>query len=141
LRSQVRRANLQAQFSLVGNVNDIGRLVTESDVVLLPSRSEGIPFIVLEAFALQRPVVCPRVAALDEVVNAGTGILVETGPGEVQRFAMAIQSLLNDPVRRQGMGEAGRRLVEREYDQARSRRQYQELFAPRAAARVARSSA
>jgi glycosyltransferase involved in cell wall biosynthesis len=65
---------------------------------------------------------------------------VETGPEEVERFAMAIQSLLNDPARLRAMGEAGRRLVEREYDQARSRRQYQELFAPSAAAWLAHST-
>jgi glycosyltransferase involved in cell wall biosynthesis len=54
---------------------------------------------------------------------------VKTGQGEVRRFAMALQSLLSDPRRRRAMGEAGRRMVERDYDQARSRRQYQELFA------------
>ena len=140
LRSDVRRANLQAQFSLVGNVGDIRPLLTESDVVLLPTHSEGIPFIVLEAFALQRPVVCSRVGALDEVVTPGTGILVETGRGAVERFAMAIQSLLNDPARLREMGETGRRLVEREYDQARARRQYRDLFAPSAAAQMAHST-
>jgi glycosyltransferase involved in cell wall biosynthesis len=140
LRSHVRRANLQAQFSLLGTVSDIRPLLAESDVLLLPARSEGIPFIVLEAFALQRPVVCSRVGALDEVVNSGTGILIDTGPGEVEQFAMAIQSLLDDPARRREMGEAGRRLVEREYDQVRNRRQYRELFAPSAAARMAHST-
>jgi glycosyltransferase involved in cell wall biosynthesis/GT2 family glycosyltransferase len=140
LRSDVRRANLQAQFSLVGTVSDIRPLLTESDVVLFPSRSEGIPFVVLEAFALQRPVVCSGVGALDEVVTPGTGILVKTGPGNVERFAMAIQSLLDDPARRREMGEAGRRLVEQEYDQARSRRQYREVFAPSAAVQMAHST-
>jgi glycosyltransferase involved in cell wall biosynthesis len=98
-------------------------------VVVLPSQWEGIPFIVLEALALERPVVCSQVGALDEVVSPHTGILVKTGQGEVRRFAMALQSLLSDPRRRRAMGEAGRRMVERDYDQARSRRQYQELFA------------
>jgi glycosyltransferase involved in cell wall biosynthesis len=140
-RTHVLRANLQSQFSLLDAVRDIRPPLAESDVVLLPSRSEaGIPLIVLEAFALQRPVVCSRVGALDEVVNSDTGILVETGPGEVERFAVAIQSLLNDPARRRAMGQAGRRLVEREYDLARGRRQYEELFAPKAAPQTAHSS-
>jgi glycosyltransferase involved in cell wall biosynthesis len=129
LQDRVQGAKLREEFVFLGAVDDIRPVLAQAHVVVLPSQWEGIPFIVLEALALERPVVCSQVGALDEVVSPHTGILVKTGQGEVRRFAMALQSLLSDPRRRRAMGEAGRRMVERDYDQARSRRQYQELFA------------
>ena len=129
LLESVRRAKLESMFSLLGMVDDIRPLVEESDIVVVPSRSEGIPLIVLEAFASQRPVVCSRVGAVDEVVDGATGALIETGAGEARRFAIAIHALLENPRQRDEMGKAGRRVVEELYDRSRCQMQYRELFA------------
>jgi glycosyltransferase involved in cell wall biosynthesis len=128
LLESVRRAKLEAMFSLLGMVDDIRPLLEESDIVVVPSRWEGIPLIVLEAFATQRPVVCSRVGAVDEAVDRTTGVLVETGVGEARRFAAAIHSLLENPRLRDEMGKAGRRRVEEVYDRSRCQAQYRELF-------------
>jgi glycosyltransferase involved in cell wall biosynthesis len=84
--------------------------------------------IAIEAFAATRPVVCARVGAAAEVVNADTGVLVDPGPQEAARFAAALDDLLSNPQRRQTLGLAGRRLVENEYDAARARRAYREIL-------------
>lgn len=136
LQARVRRAKLETMFVFLGMVEDMRPVYAESDVVVAPSRMEGIPLVVLEAFASERPVVCSRVGALEEAVDAETGILVKTGPEENRRFAMAIHSLLEDPVRRREMGAAGRRRVARMHDRTRCRLQYQEIFGERGRARV-----
>jgi glycosyltransferase involved in cell wall biosynthesis len=128
LLESVRRAKLETMFSFLGMVDDIRPLLDESDIVVVPSRSEGIPLIVLEAFASQRPVVCSRVGAVDEAVDGATGVLIETGAGESRRFAVAIHSLLENPRQRDEMGKAGRRRVEELYDRSRCQAQYRELF-------------
>jgi glycosyltransferase involved in cell wall biosynthesis len=128
LLESVRRAKLDAMFIFLGMVDDIRPMLEESDIVVVPSRSEGIPLIVLEAFASQRPVVCSRVGAVDEVVDGATGVLVEMGAGEARRFAIAIHSLLENPRQRDEMGKAGRRRVEELYDRSRCQTQYRELF-------------
>jgi glycosyltransferase involved in cell wall biosynthesis len=128
LFESVRRAKLETMFQLLGVVDDIRPLLEESDIVVVPSRSEGIPLIVLEAFASQRPVVCSKVGAVDEAVDGSTGVLVETGADEARRFAEAIHSLLEDPRRREEMGKAGRRQVEQLHDLSRCQTLYQELF-------------
>ena len=129
LRKRVRRAGLDSVFKLLGHVATMPATLAETDVVVLPSRAEGIPLVVLEAFAVGRPVICSRVGALAEVVDSSSGILIERGPGEAARFAAAVQSLLADPEPRREMGQAGRRKVEAEYDQRQSRRAYLDLFA------------
>ena len=129
LRTRLRRAGLEQGFVLLGHVDDMPELFAEADVVVVPSLAEGIPLSVLEALATAKPVVCSAVGAVSEVVDPSTGILIEPGPGMARRFAIALQRLLDDPVLRGAMGQAGRRRVETEYDKRQSRQAYRDLFA------------
>lgn len=76
-----------------------------ADVCLVPSRSESFGLVALEAAACGTPVVATSVGGLRSVVVDGvTGLGVDDrDPG---RWAMAIDSLLDDPVRRRAMGAA-----------------------------------
>ena len=77
------------------------------DVFVLPSRWEGLPFVVLEAMAHAKPVVATTVDGVPEAVVEGvTGLLVPTDG--VEPLAAAIASLLDDPTRRAAFGAAGR---------------------------------
>jgi len=129
LRIRVRRAGLDSVFALPGHVDDMPTVLAGADVVVLPSQAEGIPLVVLEAMAVARPVVCSRVGAVAEVVDSSNGILIEPGPGEARRFAVALQQLLNNPGERDAMGRAGRRKVEAEYDRRQSWKAYLDLLA------------
>lgn len=129
LKARLQRGGLEALFTLLGHVDDVPALLAESDLVVVPSEAEGIPLIALEAFATERPVLCSRVGAAAEVVDTTTGVLVDPGPGEAARFAVALDALLKDPRRRMQMGQAGRRRVEAEYSRERAQQAYRELFA------------
>ena len=129
LRIRVRRAGLDSVFARPGHVDDMPKVLAGADVVVLPSQAEGIPLVVLEAMAVARPVVCSRVGAVAEVVDSSNGILIEPGPGEATRFAVALQQLLNNPGERDAMGRAGRRKVEAEYDRRQSWKAYRDLLA------------
>jgi glycosyltransferase involved in cell wall biosynthesis len=66
-----------------------------ADLVVLPSRWEGLPLTVLEAFACGRPVVASRVAGLAEVVPAAVGALVR--PDDPAALGDALARRLRDP--------------------------------------------
>ena len=91
----------------VGEVNTGSFWCAAADVVVLPSLSEGIPRVILEAMAAARPIVATNVPGTREIVEHGvTGLLVDAcAPAQL---ADAIASLFADPARRSRMGMAAR---------------------------------
>ena len=98
----------------IGRCQDIGRVLSISDVCVLSSRSEGFSNSILEYMAAGRPVVATDVGgAREAIVQGETGYLVAAG--DHQRLAQHIVSLLLDPERARAMGEAGRRVVNEKF--------------------------
>ncbi|HVP01395.1 MAG TPA: glycosyltransferase, partial [Solirubrobacteraceae bacterium] len=82
-------------------------LMAAADVVVQPSRNEGLSITVLEAMAAGRPVVASDVGGTRESVADGvTGVLVP--PGRPDALAAALDALLRDPRRRAALGAAAR---------------------------------
>jgi glycosyltransferase involved in cell wall biosynthesis len=130
LSARVKRGGLAELFEFHGHVPDIAPLLADCDLLVLPSRAEGVPLVILEAFAASRPVIASSVGAVPEIVSEHTGILVPLAAGEVEAFAGGIDGLLNDPERRRAMGENGRRMVATDYTVEAARRKYRSLFEP-----------
>ena len=128
VREEVRRAGLEKQFDFRGHVDEMPPLYAACDVVILPSRSEGVPLVVLEAMASGRPVVASKVGAVQEAVDGDCGVLIESGKREAGAFAEALHRLLENPAERARMGQAGRRKVEQNYDRKRTHEEYRRLF-------------
>ncbi len=128
LAAKVKRAGLAELFEFHGHVPDIAPLLADCDMLVLPSRAEGVPLVILEAFAAWRPVIASSVGAIPEVVNAQTGVLVPLGAGEVEAFAGGINRLLQDPEKRRALGENGRRMVAADYTLEAARQNYRSLF-------------
>jgi glycosyltransferase involved in cell wall biosynthesis len=98
------------QCVFTGIRSDIADLLSVVEVVVLPSHSEGLPFVLLEAMALAKPVVATRVGGNPEVVEDGkTGLLVP--PGDPKALAEAIAFLLDHPDDAACMGKRGRERV------------------------------
>ncbi len=89
---------------------DLAALLDRSTCLVLPSRSEGLPRIVLEAMARGRAVVASDVGGMRELVDASSGRLV---PAEdTLALADALVEVLGDRRLAAAMGEAGRRRAE-----------------------------
>ncbi|MGD2059633.1 MAG: glycosyltransferase family 4 protein [Acidimicrobiia bacterium] len=95
-----------ARVTLSGSVDDIRDDLAWADLLLLTSRTEGLPGVVLEAAAAGVPTVAVDVGGLGEAVSHGvTGLLVTR---EVDDIAAAIKDLAANPRRIAEMGEAAR---------------------------------
>ena len=116
---------------LWGQRSDMPEVLTAAHLVVLPSYREGLPKVLLEAAACGRAVVTTDVPGCRDAIDPGvTGVLVPVRNAEA--LAEAIEGLINDPVRCQAMGNAGRALAERAFDVrqvvAAHLRIYQELI-------------
>src|SRR5439155_14661673 len=85
--------------------------MASADLLVLPSQTEGLPVVVLEAMAAGLPVVATHVGGIPEAVSDGeTGLLVP--PRDPDAVAEAIQRIVADAALRQHVVAAARRNVE-----------------------------
>jgi glycosyltransferase involved in cell wall biosynthesis len=88
-------------------------LLARATLFILPSLSENFGNVILEALAMETPVVVtPEVGLAADIARDGTGLVAN---GEPRALAAAIDSLLHDPRRRAAMGSQGRRVVGERY--------------------------
>jgi glycosyltransferase involved in cell wall biosynthesis len=101
---------LDGRISFLGHVPDIESFLASCDVVVLTSKArsiEGSPNTLLEAMAMERPIVSTQVGGVAEAITDGVeGFLVEEG--DAPAFAERLLRLLADGELRHRMGAAGR---------------------------------
>lgn len=120
------RADLEAQAARLGlgdaveftgyiGMDGVARRLNAADIFVLPSFAEGVPVVLMEAMAARMPVIGPKVAGVEELVEDGvSGFAVP--PGDVDTLGARIGELLEDAGRRAKMGVSGRNRVETAFD-------------------------
>lgn len=107
LEARVAELGLTGRVVLPGFRSDLDSLIGAADVVVLPSFTEGLPNVALEASAAGVPVVATAVGGIPEVISDGeTGTLVPAG--QPTALAAAVIDLLRDPALRSSFGNAAR---------------------------------
>ncbi|HWF60297.1 MAG TPA: glycosyltransferase family 4 protein [Nitrospira sp.] len=110
LRALAREKGVEQSCRFAGARNDVVDWYAAADVVVLPSLSEGFPFVVLEALAMSRPVVATHVGGVPEIIHDGsTGLLVP--PRSSQALESAIRNVLRDPDWAARMAKVGQKEV------------------------------
>lgn len=99
---------------LRGGLHGGDRAGDRENLFVMSSLQEGTPIAILEAMAMERPVVGTQIAGIPEqVVDGKTGLLLP--PGDAGLLGDAILQLLRDPVARAEMGQNARKRVELEF--------------------------
>ncbi len=127
LQKQIHAAGLGQSFVLAGFRADLDRFLPHFDLLALPSYTEGMPNVVLEAFASGVPVVATAVGGTPEVIEDGiSGYLVPAGDGETmaERICQALDNAEELP----DMGRRGRMCVQEKFGFATQAELYRGLF-------------
>jgi len=96
LMDRVREIGLQERFLFLGLRSDVLQILSCADLFAFPSFAEGLPNSVLEAAALNVPVVATSVGGIPEIIQDGvSGLLVQ--PKDPQGLSEAILKILRNP--------------------------------------------
>jgi glycosyltransferase involved in cell wall biosynthesis len=112
LDALVRRHGLEEGVTFLGSVPDAWGVLSAIDVFVLPSVKEGLPYALLEAMAVGKPIVATRVGGIPEVARDGRCALL-VPPKDPQALSEAICQLIQDPAFSARLaGEARRAFLE-----------------------------
>jgi glycosyltransferase involved in cell wall biosynthesis len=121
LQKFVRGKNMEDTVSYCGYLSGKQKdsFFRKADIFALPSYSEAMPVVILEAMAYALPVVSTRVGAIPELIdNNVNGYLVE--PGNMDSLFTSLVNLVCDPVKRERFGTKGKMIVELNFNLRRS---------------------
>jgi len=127
----VKKYNIQNNVIFLEERTDIDELYSLMDIFVLPTHREGVGASILEASAMERPVIVNNTGGCPEAVDDGkTGILVPLK--NVEKLYEAIIYLFDNPEKAREMGRLGRRKILKEFNETlvfdRIKTEYQRLI-------------
>jgi glycosyltransferase involved in cell wall biosynthesis len=125
LEAQAAALGISGVTSFLGHRTDIDAFYEHIELVVIPSRSEGMPNVLLEAIRADVPVVATSVGAIPTVVGSRSGVLL-VPPGEPGPLADAMLRGLAEL--RSNEARNGREAIAREYSLERRARLLHNLY-------------
>lgn len=113
LKELVKRYELESEIHFPGWIKDKEKssYLEQSDVLILPSYSEGMPVSILESKDYGLPVIASNVGAIPDIVQNGkNGFIIE--PGDVESLANKMQIYIEDSELLQNHSQSSRNSVE-----------------------------
>ncbi len=127
LMERAHALGLSENIVFLGIRNDVPRVLSATDVLLLPSLSEGLPYVLLEALAMGKVVIASEVDGVKEVMPTGEeGYLVP--PSSPDKLMEALLTAHWNKDDAQTRAETGRRRVQREYDLRKTLARWESLY-------------
>lgn len=127
LEAHAAARSLGSALHFAGLREDVRAALSAFDVLMISSRFEGLPLVLLEAMAASTPVVATAVGGVPEVVIDGeTGLLLEDA--DAAALAGAVAGLLTDPERRHRLARAAAAHVTDHFSAEAAQRQLEKLY-------------
>lgn len=116
-RVQVEKRLKGPHIIAPGYRKDIPELLAVSDVFVLPSYREGLPRSIIEAMAMNKPVIATNIRGCrEEVIHDENGLLVKKG--DAKELYESMLAMADDRRMRERYGRRGREMVEEMFDEA-----------------------
>ena len=127
LMDDLRKKPDKSRVIFTGIRNDTPQIYSAMDIFVLPSLTEGLPMVLLEAMASKKPVVATKVGDVPRVLKDGeTGLLIE--PGSTGELADAILYLIQNEQKGKEIAERGYERVKAEFSSKIMAQRYVEVY-------------
>lgn len=127
LEARCRELGMESNVRFVGAVDDVSPHLQWSSVLVLPSHSEGIPRVLMEAFSAGVPVIGTAISGIQQLVSDGvTGLLVQVG--DVDGLAHALVRFATAPDDAQRMADKAREVVLTHFSAKRQAREFEHEY-------------
>jgi glycosyltransferase involved in cell wall biosynthesis len=127
IETTAKEKGFRNSIHLVGFRDDIPNVMSTIDLLILPSVWEGFGIVLIEAMAAEKPCVTTNISSMPEIViNGKTGYVVP--PENSGKLAEAIIELVQDPLKANGMGSEGKKVVQTKFTLKKMIDQYEHLF-------------
>ncbi len=123
----VDRLGLRDSVLFTGFQRDVRRIMATFDVAVLPSFFEGMGRVILEAMAMEKPVVASSVGGIPDLVQHGKNGLLVT-PGSVSELKSALLTLVRHLALAREMGKEGRKRISVEFSAGRMAQSVEKLY-------------
>lgn len=103
-----------SKISFLGYRTDNLDIMNAMDIFVLPSVKEGMPYVVLEAMSLGKPVLCTKVGALTDIIsNEKNGFIVN--PESEEELYNALKKIFNNKKILNDIGKKGKEFINKNY--------------------------
>lgn len=137
LEHLIPNLRLEKHVKLLGHLSrqELDAHYESCDVVVLTSRSEGIPLVLMEAMARGKTVLAPAITGIPELVRDGeTGFLYRAG--SLEDFTAKIETIRNSPAALPRLRHAARQYVLEHFDREKNLAAVADLFVSRITQKV-----
>lgn len=97
---------------ILGNRTDINKILSFTDILILPSSKEGLPLVILEAMAASTPIIASNVGSIPEILKNNVSGMIFNYPNFNQFYDILID-LYNNPAKRKYIGNNAKKEVQK----------------------------
>lgn len=129
IRNIINNSGIKENFILTGMVDSIAEVLADSYILLVTSKNEGIPLVILEAMAMEVPVISTDVGGIHEVINDNiNGYLVNPGDSVIELFTSKIIDLVSGNLNYGAIAAKTRETIVSKYSLETMGEEYQAVF-------------
>src|SRR5437773_1364291 len=129
LRQQIRKLGLENRVRFIGHQSqaELAFQMSEAAVLVLPSTSEGLGRVIIEAMATATPAIGSDVGGIPELISDGVnGFLI--APGDEQALAEKLRWVFNNPDQTREMGRSARAFAKQTFSTENYLKGYRQIF-------------
>jgi glycosyltransferase involved in cell wall biosynthesis len=140
VRERARDLGVDSMIAWHPPSQEMARWYRSSDLLLMTSVFEGVPYVIYEALAMSVPVVAPALPGNVEFMDDDSGVIVDPRD-DADQYARAVADLLGDDARRRALGARSRARMLRDFSLSDMANRHMDLYDDLLSARSAASQA